>query len=158
MLGYHSTITMGLCCGRQTDRVSREVGEAMDRFLDTGQVQVYGQGGRGIIHESQTAIRDRLYQEGLWTRQVHYTGSMYEGMPQEVCSDMDVMLSSSTYPVVVLEPPGDSKQYQSGFVVANGNPDQPAYFRLKVTDMKVISKEIADIVNISITKSVVSSL
>ena len=57
------------------------------------------------------------------------------------------MYTRPTFPVVVLEPPGDSKQYQSGFVVAHGNPDQPAYLRLKVTDMEGISKKIRNFID-----------
>ena len=132
------------------DAVSREVGEAMDRFLDT--VVRY----RCVDREATVshcrviqAILDRLYQEGLVTQQAHYTGSMFEGMPQEVCSDQDLMYTRPTYPVVVLEPPGDSKQHQSGFVEAHGNPDQPAYLRLKVTDKEGIKNEYTKLIDIN---------
>ena len=81
------------------------------------------------------SIQDKPYHKQLTTQHIILTGSLYEGMPSEVCSDQEVMVVDNTYPVVVSEPPGDSKQYQSGFVVAHGNPDQPAYLRLKVTDM-----------------------
>ena len=126
------------------------VHEAMDRFLDTVvRYKCVDREARVSYWRVLQAIDDRLYQEGLRTLQVHNTGSMYEGMPEEVCSDLDVMYTYPTYPVVVLELPGDSKQHQSGFVVAHGNTDQPAYLRLKVTDMQGISEEIVDIVNIN---------
>ena len=135
---------------RQTGGVSREVGEAMDRFLDTVvRYKCMDREARVSHCRVLQAIRDRLYQEGLMTRQVHYTGSMYEGMPREVCSDQDVMITYPTYPVVVLEPPGDSKQYQSGFVVAHGNPDQPAYLRLKVADMEGIKRRYRKLIDIN---------
>ena len=122
------------------------VHEAMDRFLDTVIRYKCVDREAMVSHMMvEQAIDDRLYQEGLMTRQVHYTGSRYEGMSPEVCSDQDVMFTDNTYPVVVLEPPGDIKQHQSGFVVAHGNPDQPAYLRLKVTDMEGISKEIQEL-------------
>ena len=50
----------------------------------------------------------------LMPGQVHYTGSMYEGIPLEVCSDQDVMFTDPTYPVVLLEPPGDSNNTSHG--------------------------------------------
>ena len=124
------------------------VHEAMDRFLDTVvRYKCVDREARVSHWRVSQAIRDRLYQEGLRTRQVHYTGSRYEGMSPEVCSDQDVMYTDNTYPVVVLEPPGDSKQHQSGFVVAHGNPDQPAYLRLKVTDMEGISEKIQNFID-----------
>ena len=122
----------------------------MDRFLDT--VVRYRCVDREamVSHWRVTqAIHDRLYQVGLETQQIHYTGSVYEGMPWEVCGDQDVMYTYPTYPVVVLEPPGDSKQHQSGFVVARGNPDQPAYLRLKVTDIEGIKNEYRKLIDIN---------
>ena len=130
----------------QRDCVSKEVREAMDRFLDT--VVRYKCVDRAILvsHWRVTqAIRERLYQKGLVAQQVHYTGSRYEGMPQDVCNDLDAMFTDVIFPVVLLEPPGDSKKHQSGFAVARGNTDQPAYLRLKVTDMEGVGQEIRDI-------------
>ena len=126
------------------------MGEAMDRFLDTVvRYKCVGREARVSDCRVDQAILDRLYQEGLRTEQVHFTGSVFEGMPEEVCSDWDVMYTRPTYPVVVLEPPGDSKQHQSGFVVAHGNPDQPAYLRLKVTDMEGIKRRYRKVIDIN---------
>ena len=36
------------------------------------------------------------------------------GMPLEVCSDLGVMFTNPTYPVVVLEPPSDSNNTSQG--------------------------------------------
>ena len=117
--------------------------QAMDRFLNTVvRYRCVDREARVSYWRVGQAVYDRLYQEGLETRQVHWTGSTYEGMPREVCSDLDVMYIHKTYPVVVLEPPGERQQHQSGFVVAHSNLDQPAYLRLKVTNMEGISGKI----------------
>ena len=122
----------------------------MDRFLDTVvRYKCVGREARVSYYRVKQVILDRLYQEGVETQQVHWTGSRFEGMPWEVCSDQDLMYTYPTYPVVVLEPPGDSKQHQSGFVVAHGNPDQPAYLRLKVTDKEGIKNEYRKLIDIN---------
>ena len=132
------------------DAVSREVGETMDRFLDTVvRYKCVDREATVSYCRVRQAIHDRLYQEGLMPGLIQGTGSVYEGMPEEVCSDVDVMYTDPTYPVVVLEPPGDIKQYQSGFVVAHGNPDQPAYLRLKVTDKEGIKNEYRKVIDIN---------
>ena len=89
-------------------------------------------------------------------------------MPGEVCSDRDGRYTHSTYPVVLLEPPSDNQQYQSGFVVAHGNPDQPAYLILQVTSESQIHKSLQgmiqgsmdtlkDVVNMLCSKEFVQS-
>ena len=124
--------------------------EAMDKFLDTVvRYKCIDREARVSYWKVKQAICDRIYQEGLMTWQIQFTGSMYEGMRGEVCSDQDVMYTDHTYPVVVLEPPGDSKEYKSGFVVAHGNPDQPAYPRLKVVPMSRILKMYRNVIVIN---------
>ena len=108
------------------------VHEAMDRFLDTVvRYRCVGREARVSYCRSGQFMHDRLYQEGLRTRQVHLTGSVYEGMPEEVCSDVDVMITEKTWPVVVGEPPSDTPT--NGHLIANMNMDQPAYVTLQVS-------------------------
>ena len=104
----------------------------MDRFLDTVvRYKCVGREARVSHWRVLQTIEDRRYQEGLETQQVHYTGSMYEGMPREVCSDVDVMITENTWPVVVCEPPSDTPTH--GHLIANMNMDQPAYVTLQVS-------------------------
>ena len=136
--GYlHVSEGLGNKHGLTTERFVSEctqstVHEAMDRFLDT--VVRYKCMEREARVSSWRVIQatiDRLYHEGLMTRQVHVTGSMFEGMPWEVCSDLDAMFTHNTWPVVVCEPPSDTLTH--GHLIAKMNMDQPAYVTLQVS-------------------------
>ena len=106
------------------------VHEAMDRFLDTVvRYKCVDREARVSHCRVLHAIHDRLYQEGLMPGQLHWTGSMFEGMPREVCSDLDAMFTHNTWPVVVCEPPSDTPTH--GHLIAN--MDQPAYVTLQVS-------------------------
>ena len=106
--------------------------QAMDRFLDTVvRYKCVDREARMSYYRLIQAIHDRLYQEGLWPRQILYTGSMFEGMPRDACSDMDVMITKNGWPVVVCETPSDTPI--QGQLIANMNREQPAYLTLQVS-------------------------
>ena len=147
-LGTHSIDTASEATGifQQTSLPEIQYTKELDRFLDAViRYKCMDRQSRVSHFKVLQVMEDRLFEEGLRAWQQQYTGSRFEGMQTEVCSDQDLMYTHPDYPVVLLEPPGVSVQSQSGFVVAHCSHYQPAYLRLKVTDVKEISKEIRNI-------------
>ena len=104
--------------------------KAMDKFMDTVvRFKCVDRESKVSVCRVQQAIYDRLYIEGLSSSQTNYTGSSYEGMADEVCGDMDGMLTMHVWPVVVCEPPSNAPAH--GYLMADMNMDQPAFTRLQ---------------------------
>ena len=60
-----------------------------------------------------------------------YTGSFCEGMPEEVCGDIDVMFIMYNWPAVLFDNPTNPENLSNGYLLAEGVPGKPAFLRLK---------------------------
>ena len=69
---------------------------------------------------------------------MNFTGSAYEGLSKEVCGDWDMMITDSSFPVVLWELPweGGRGGLTTGYVYDRARPDQPAFLNLKVVETR----------------------
>ncbi|XP_033115890.1 uncharacterized protein LOC117116058 [Anneissia japonica] len=68
-------------------------------------------------------------------------GSAFEGLPIDVCSDMDFMKILPTFPVVLWKSLTKEKTHRGGFVMAEQNVSEPAYVRLKTIKGSCLHKD-----------------
>ena len=78
--------------------------ECMEGFLDAvARYKCVGRDVRVSYWRVLQALWDRQYKESLEEMEYNWTGNVFEGMPWEVCSDIDIMQGDSDWPVVTTE-------------------------------------------------------
>ena len=111
--------------------LDRGIPKAMDRFLDAVvRFKCVDRELKVSYCRILQEIYKRRYDEGATSELRLLTGSSYEGMPSEVCGDVDMMYTNKAWPVVVCEPPGDTPS--QGYLIAHMNRVQPAFVTLQL--------------------------
>ncbi|XP_071963945.1 cyclic GMP-AMP synthase-like receptor 2 [Antedon mediterranea] len=70
------------------------------------------------------------------------SGSMFEGMPDNLCGDVDQMMTKPIFPVVRWPSQAVVNIHECGYVMAEPNPSNPAYLKLKVVDKDILHEDV----------------
>ena len=122
---------------------TREVSESIDSVLDMAIRDEYIDRDLAIsYHMINGTIADQLTRKGYTDmKQFIYSGSAFEGIPINRCSDYDIMVGNLQYPVVLHDNPQRGTVPKTGYVIAEGISEQPAFLRLKIVKSRKLSKE-----------------
>ena len=122
---------------------TREVSESIDSVIDMairGELTGRDLGNSNNIVDN--AITDQITRKGYTDmKQLMHSGSAYEGIPFNRCNDRDVMIANLKYPIVLLDNPKRGIVPNTGYVIAEGISEQPAFLRLKIVKSRKLSKE-----------------
>ncbi|XP_033098209.1 uncharacterized protein LOC117102116 [Anneissia japonica] len=81
-------------------------------------------------------IRDKLFKETKAFCHTYGTGSLYEGMPLDVCNDEDIMFLRRSFPMVLFQSPDLYDISKSGYLTASQCLYEPLYLMLQANDNK----------------------
>ena len=126
---------------------TREVSDSIDSVIDMAiRGELIDRDLRNSRFIVKDTITDQLTRKGYTDMiQFIYSGSVCEGIPMDRCSDLDLMVANLQYPVVLLDNPKRGTVPKTGYVIAEGLSEQPAFLRLKIVKSRKLSKEFNEI-------------
>ena len=106
--------------------------DAVQHFLDfVVRFKLIQRDSQICVHRILQCLDDRVFELGYWA-QLYLTGSFYEGMPSEVCSDRDQMVCEAYYPIV--QPLGSSPLGDKKVLIAEDSKEQAVFLKLRLND------------------------
>ncbi|XP_033095315.1 uncharacterized protein LOC117099901 [Anneissia japonica] len=127
------------------DYDKKERHQLMDKFADgmisLAMVDRLVRISFGRIQQEITNVIEKDYSSEQYHHFSIYVGSQFEGMPEHVCSDQDIMRCKSEFPIVMWHSQAKVETFHCGYVFAKHNSEEPLYVNLKLVDDNVCLHE-----------------
>ncbi|XP_033120355.1 uncharacterized protein LOC117119631 [Anneissia japonica] len=99
------------------------------------------------FHRIEQEMMDAMFYKGLLPFRMYTVGSVHEGLSNDTLSDRDVMGIEPTFPMVLWESPKEGQNLNVGYLLAEQNPNEPAYLKIKAPEKCNLLKDIRDIID-----------